>query len=254
MLDWNFLRARCVSQAWIGLALAGLAHGQNFEVATVKPSLPPADGSISINLGAFRGGTLTMTNVTLNDMLKYAYELVSDEQLSGEGWMKETRFDVVAQAPPATAPAQLHKMTQALLSERLHVTLRREQKVLPHLALLAGKGGARVTPSSEPQLQGNQVRGRIDHKQMPMSLLVSLLSRFERQTIVDQTGLTGPYAVKLEWAPDNSLAPISPGAPPPDRPNLFEAVQQQLGLKLESRRAPLDVLVVMQASQVPEDN
>lgn len=233
---------------------ASLASAQSFDVATVKLSPPPPGDTISINLGAFRDGTLTLTNVTLADTIKYAYELVSDEQLTGPDWIRRTRFDIVAQAPPSTPPAQLHRMAQALLAERLHLVLRRDQKVLPHLALVPGRGGAKLKPSTQPQLQGIQTRGRINHKQMPTSLLVSLLSRFERQTIVDHTGLQDVYEIKLEWAPDNSLAAAVPNAPPPDRPNLFEAVQQQLGLKLEARRGPLEILAVVQAAQVPEDN
>lgn len=233
---------------------AALAHGQSFEIATVKLSPPPPGDRIDINLGTFRDGTLSLTNVTLNDAIKFAYELVSDEQLSGPAWMRMIRFDIVAQAPPLTPPAELHRMTQVLLGERLRVVLRGERNRLPHLALVVAKGGPKVKRASQPQLSGSQVRGRISHNQMPMALLASLLSRFERQTVVDLTGLPGEYEVRLDWSPDNSLAAVVPDAPPPDRPNLFEAVQQQLGLKLESRRAPLDVLVVVQASQVPSEN
>ena len=239
----------------ITVVAAGLASAQSFEVATVKLSPPPVGNLININLGSFSDGHLSLANVTLNDAIKYAYELVSDEQISSPEWAKrDVRFDIVAKAPVSTSPDQLHRMTQALLAERLHLVLRREQKVLPHLALVPGKAGVKIKPSTQPQLPGPQVRGRISHNQMPMPLLASLLSRFERQIVVDLTGLQGPFEVKLEWAPDNSLAPAADNAPPPDRQNLFEAVQEQLGLKLEARRGPLEVLVVTQASKVPEDN
>jgi uncharacterized protein (TIGR03435 family) len=232
-----------------------LAPAQAFEVATVKLSQPPQGNLINIDLGTFRDGTLFLTNVTLNDLLKYAYELVSDEQLSTPEWAKkDVRFDIVAKASPSTPPDELHRMTRTLLTDRLHVVLRREQKVLPHLALIVGKSSVKVLPSTQSQLQAPQVRGRIHHNQMPMSLLVSLLSRFERQTIVDLTGLQGFFEVKLEWAPDNSLTPAPTDAAPTDRPNLFEAVREQLGLKLESRRSPLEVLIVEKADQVPEAN
>lgn len=87
-----------------------------------------------------------------------------------------------------------------------------------------------------------------------MSMLASLLSRFERQMVVDATGLTGAYEVKLEWSPDRDVGAGDPSSPPPDRPSLFAAVQEQLGLKLEARRGPQQVLVVEQASKVPEAN
>jgi uncharacterized protein (TIGR03435 family) len=89
---------------------------------------------------------------------------------------------------------------------------------------------------------------------MPILGLAALLSRFERQTVVDTTGLAGEYQVKLEWTPDNLTTPPDPNAPPPERPGLFAAVQEQLGLRLESRRGPLDILVVESALREPETN
>jgi uncharacterized protein (TIGR03435 family) len=221
---------------------AVVSHGQSFEIATVNVSPPPVENLININLGSFQGGTLTFRNVTLNDVLKYAYELVSDDQLSGPAWIRETRFDIAAQAPPETSPAMLHAMTRELLIERFHLKMRREQKVMSHVALVVGVRGAKLLPASMPHSGAPQLPGRIAHNQMPMSLLVSLRSRFDRQTIVDLTGLRGLYAVKLEWAPDG------------DGLNLFEAVQQQLGLKLEARRGPVEAWVVENGNRTPDAN
>ena len=165
--------------------------GARFEVATVRQSPPPEGYRININLGTFRDGVLTLSNVALSDAIKHAYGLVSDEQLSGPDWIRnDVRFDIVAQAPTNTPPEQLRRMTQSLLADRLHLLLRRDQKVLPHLALVMGKGARMpVANPTGPPNQVSQVRGRISHTQMPMPLLASLLSRFERQTIVDLTGL-----------------------------------------------------------------
>ncbi len=229
---------------------------ERFEVATVKLSPPPDGDLIYINLGRFQGGRLTMANVTLSDAIKFAYELSSDAQLSGPDWIKTIRFDIVAEAPTDTPLERVHRMTRALLSERLHLVLGHEQKALPYLALVVAKGGPKLNraKTGQPVTQGYQVRGRIDHNQMPMAMLVSLLSRFERQTIVDRTGLSGLFEVKLEWAPDNLTDHADDGGPPPDRPSLFAAVQEQLGLKLESRRGSLEVLAVEQAAKVPDEN
>jgi uncharacterized protein (TIGR03435 family) len=227
-----------------------------FEIATLKLSPPPEGDLININLGTFRNGRLTLTNVTLNDVIKFAYELSSESQLVGPDWNRSVRFDIVALAPPGTPPEQLHRMTQDLLAERLHVVLRKEQRVLRYLALVVGKNGAKLQPAKPdpPPNPGPQIRGRISHNQMSMALLASLLSRFERQTIVDLTGISGLFEVKLDWSPDKALAPEDLSAPPPESPGLFAAVQEQLGLKLESRRGPLEVLIVDQASKVPEGN
>jgi uncharacterized protein (TIGR03435 family) len=229
---------------------------EKFEVATVKLSPPPEGDLININLGRLQGGRLSMTNVTLNDAIKFAYELVSDAQISGPDWIKTIRFDIVAEAPPDTPLERVHLMTRALLAERLHLVVGHEQKVLPYLALVVGKGGSKLPRAKpdQPVTPGFQVRGRIDHNQMSMLNLVSLLSRFERQTIVDRTGLSGLFEVKLEWAPDSNVPQVNDAGPPPDRPSLFAAVEEQLGLKLESRRGPLGVLVVEQAAKAPEEN
>ena len=99
-----------------------------------------------------------------------------------------------------------------------------------------------------------QFPGRINHKRMPMGLLASLLSRFEHQLVVDQTGLSGLYEVRLEWTPDVVVPPGDAVTAPPDRPNLYTAVREQLGLRLEGRRGPLDVVVVTSASKTPSEN
>ena len=223
-----------------------------FEVATVKLSPPPKEDRIFITIGRWQTGRLTMANVTLSDMIKYAYAVVSDDQLVVPDWNREVRFDVEATAPAGTKEPERRLMMRALLDERLHVKLRREQRVLSYLALVKGKGAPKfkaVEEVSDPKV-GVQVRGRISHPQMSMLLLVTLLSRFERQTVVDQTGLEGFYEVNLEWSPDSSSR--EPDAA--ERPSLFTAVSEQLGLKLESRRGPLEVLVVESASRVPEAN
>jgi len=226
-----------------------------FEVATVKLSPPPEGGLLNINLGAFQTGRLTFTNVTLSDLVKYAYGLVSDEQLAGPDWIRRTRFDVVAKASPETPRDQLSLMTRELLAQRLHLVLRREQKVLPHLVLLVGNRGAKMPlAKQDAPPPGTQTRGRIVHPSLPMPVLAQLLSRFERQIVVDLTSLEKPFEVNLQCAPNIGLSPADLAGPPSDQPSLFAAVQEQLGLKLESRRSPLEILVVEQATNVPESN
>jgi uncharacterized protein (TIGR03435 family) len=114
-----------------------------------------------------------------------------------------------------------------------------------------GKTGPQRRPGKSAGANSGR-RGRITGARMPMSMLVTLLSRFERQTVVDRTNLQGPFELTLEWAPDDSGNSIDSN----DRsgPSLFTAVQEQLGLKLESRKGPLDVLVVDRAEKVPVAN
>jgi len=232
-----------------GVLCAQEAAAPRFEVATLKVSAPPEGDLIHINLGTFRNGRLTMGNVTLKDAIRYAYGLVSDDQIVGPDWNRSVRFDIAGVAPPETTDEAARMMTRELLAERLHVVLRREQKILPHLALVPAKGGAKLRAAAHDAAPnpGPQVPGRIVHHRMPISLLAAFLSRFQRQIVVDQTGLSGFFDVQLEWAPEAALSAS-------EKASLFDAVQEQLGLRLESRRGPLEVLVVVQAVKVPEQN
>src|SRR5258706_11646806 len=140
-----------------------------FEVATVKSS-PPAAGDLNnINLGRVQNGTVTFTNASLSDCLKFAYGIVSDAQLQGPDWIKSkaVRFDIVAKAPPETPREQLVLMVQSQLTERLKVVLHHEQKQLPYLALIIGKNGHKLKESTTP---GNNpsIRGRISAQYMTM--------------------------------------------------------------------------------------
>jgi uncharacterized protein (TIGR03435 family) len=237
----------------------------SFEVATVKSSPPLSGDRININLGTVRNGTLIFTNASLSDCLKFAYGIVSDAQISGPDWIKskEVRFDVVAKVPPGTAGDQLPLMLQALLADRLKLALHHESRELPFLALVVGKNGSKVRESqtAAPGAAGNSAfRGHIVGQQMSMQLLATLLSRFERQIVIDMTGLKGSYEVKLEWTPDENR-PIAGAAGGAQTgidagagPSIFTAVQEQLGLKLESRKGPLDVVVVDHAEKVPAEN
>jgi uncharacterized protein (TIGR03435 family) len=236
---------------WVGLTAAGVrAQTPQFEVATVKVSAPvPLGTSININLGTFRNGTLTMTNVTLSECLQFAYSIVSQDQIVGPDWIKsrETRFDIAAKASSDTNLDGARRMLRSLLADRLKLAIRNEQRPFSFVAVVPAKSGSKLTPAREGESQpGSGAPGRIVGQQMPMSVLMSLLSRFENQLFVDQTGLTGRYQIKLEWVPEND--------PTRNGPSLSEALEEQLGLRMERRRAPLDVIVVERAERIPTDN
>lgn len=236
------------------LPVFGQQASPQFEVATLKLSPAPTGDSFNINLGTFQKGRFTFGNVTLNDAMLFAFDLPSKELLVGLDWSDSVRFDVEGLAPPETPQPQLRLMVRRLLEERLHLVVRREQRTIRHLALVVGRDGHKFKDAVETPVPTIQARGRINHKRMPMRLLVSLLSRFEQQLVVDQTGLDGFYEVGLEWAPDTVVAPPDLTAVPVDRPSLSTALQEQLGLRLEGRRAPLEVVVIQAASRVPEPN
>jgi len=227
-------------------------HAQRleFEVATVKASATvPLGTSIAINLGTFRNGTLTMANVTLGECIQFAHALVSQDQIAGPDWVKsrETRFDIVAKTAPGADLDDARRMLRSLLADRLKLATRMESRPFSFVAVVPTKGGSQLTPAKEGEATpGSGAPGRISGQQMPISVLASLLSRFEGQLFVDKTGLTGRYQIKLEWAPGND--PTRNGL------SLAEALEEQLGLRLERRREPLDVIVVEKAEKTPADN
>jgi uncharacterized protein (TIGR03435 family) len=247
-------QAKIIAGLLFPLAVASPA-GPAFEVAIVKPSAPPSGDLININIGTFRNGKLTFSNASLSDCLKFAYGIVSDSQLAGPDWIKSmaVRFDIVAQTAPDTPREEVQLMLQALLSDHLKLALHHEQKELAYLALVPGKGGPRLpgAKAGPASPAGNiTTGGHIASNQMTMAAMAMLLSRFERNIIIDQTGLRGPFEIKLDWAPAGTQEAVDPAA----KPSIFTAVQEQLGLKLESRKGPLDVLVVDHAEKVPADN
>jgi uncharacterized protein (TIGR03435 family) len=242
------------------LAVLTLMQAQPaFDVASVKPSERIKTDTYNINLGKTNHGELTMGNVTLSECLKFAYGFTDDIQLDGPDWIKrkgEFIYDIVAKAPPDTPREQMLVMLQGLLNERFKLVLHREQRQASYLALVQGKKGLKFEPA-DPNLSSTVANtlhlGHIDSKKVSMTMLATVLSRFMRQPVLDMTGLSGSYAVKLDWAQEPATPPkegdtIAPG------PTIYTALQEQLGLKLESRKGPLEVIVIDHAERVPVAN
>jgi len=237
-----------------------------FEVASLKPGQPVPGDKIYINLGSVSHGTLTLTNTSLADCLRYAFGLTSNDQLSGADWIKSkaVRFDIVAKAPADTPLGQIRLMLQTLLTDRFQLALHREQKELSYVALVIGKKGPKLQEAiPDSDASGNKfLIGRIVSNHISMTTLATLFSRFTGQTVLDMTGLTAEYDLKLEWTPENTpkLTATGTGADAgastdgESGPSLFAAVEQQLGLKLEVRKGPVEVIVIDHAERVPAQN
>lgn len=230
----------------------------HFEVASLKPGEPIPGDKININLGALSHGTLTLTNTSLADCLRYAYALTNNDQLSGPDWIKakNIRFDIVAKAPADTPLDQIRLMLRTLLTERFQLVLHREQKELSYVALIVGKKGAKLQEAiPDSDSSGNRyLMGRIFSNNISMTTLATLLSRFTGQTVLDMTGLKGAYDLKLEWAPENGPAGAAAASDAADGPSVFAAVEQQLGLKLDVRKGPVEIIVIDHAERVPIQN
>jgi uncharacterized protein (TIGR03435 family) len=238
------------------LVAAGMVcvRAQSFEVASVKIA-PVLNGDLyRNNLGAVQHDTVTFTNASLADCIRFAYGLTSDAQLAGPDWIKskEVRYDIVAKTLPDTPPEQVLRMMQALLAERFKLALHPENRELAYYALVIAKGGSKMreatdAPASAPT--GVQGQLRIISNRMPMSRVATLLSRYMRACVVDQTGLKGPFEVNLVWTPDDRPVPDEERGP-----SVFTAVREQLGLRLESHKGPMEVLIVDHAEKTPTEN
>lgn len=226
--------------------------GPAFDVASLKAVHSTGD-LYNANLGTAVHGEVVLTNATLSDCLRFAYGITNDAQISGPDWIrnKDIRFDILAKASPETPRIQLLIMLQALLNERFHLVLHRELKELSYLALTVAKKRPDRSPGNNTldDSRRSSMPGRIISNRMSMQLLATLLSRFLRATVIDLTGLQGTYVVQLLWTPE-SATPVEGDT----GPSIFTAVREQLGLKLEARKGPLEVLLVDRADKFPEEN
>ena len=259
-------------------APAGPAPAPVFEVASVKPN---GSADFGGSFGPRPGGMLEIRNNTLRNMVRNAYQLQNFQIVGGPDWFDTARFDVTAKAPMANpTPAEFRAMVQTLLAERFKLVMHRETRTVPIYALVVGRAdgrlGAHLTrsatdcaalaeaarrggpppgtgPNGRPQCGTRTMPGRILAGGVTMADLARNLSTFAGRMTIDKTGLSGPFDLELEYTPDQPLPPGLPAnipPPPADGASLFTAVQEQLGLKLDSQRGQVDMLVI-DAAQLP---
>ena len=192
-----------------------------------------------------------------------AYGPLADQQLVGPEWIDTAFLDVNAKMPEGAAKEQIPRMLQTLLADRLKLTVHQESRTMPVYKLIVGKAGPKMKEVNPSKFINEIVlsplsRGFRGHLTMP--ILAHLLSQSLDRYVLDSTGLKAIYEVDLQWTPDEASALPGAGEPPQplsltsDRPNLFLAIQQQLGLKLDSGRAPVEVVVVDHVERVPTAN
>jgi uncharacterized protein (TIGR03435 family) len=237
------------------LAIALYAAGPPaFEVASIKPADPgeTGPGDIPRNMDNSPGHFI-MRNVPLRYCLEWAYDL-KDYEISGPEWIKaENRYDIVANAPGLASDNEMRVMLQTLLSERFQMKLHRETRNLDVYALLPGKGAPKVkeaTADEETSL-GSAPNGAAKFTKQPISRFTFLLTRRMDRPAIDMTGLKGLYdfTIDLSGLGFNGNPPADTSAP-----SIFTTVQENLGLRLEAQKAPIQVLVVDHAEKVPTAN
>ncbi len=222
---------------------------KEFEVTSIKPAAP---GGRGVRVQMAPGGRLNASNITVKFLIQQAYN-VKDFQISGgPGWINSERYDLVAKADADVGIGQLRPLIEKLLADRFQLTIHRDTKELPVYALVVGKNGPKFkeSASDNPGPQIRMGRGVIDGRSMGMDMLSSQLATSLGRNVVDRTGLKGKYEIKLEWTQEEGQgrgpADGPEAAPPPDTtgPSLFTALQEQLGLKLESSKGPVEIIVI----------
>lgn len=233
------------------LAISAFAQQPAFEVASIKPASPEARG-MSLNRDA--GGGIGGTNLNIRTLIILAYH-IQDFQLSGgPPWIRTDRFDIAAKPPAGSPKSVTWPMLQTLLADRCKLLVHRESRELPIYSLVVAKGGSKLQPlTRQPSQADGSARnspGTLTATGMTMEDLALSLSGMVRREVTDHTGLTGRFDFKLEYTPDYALSSDDTGKPAPDapqipdRPPLLMALEQQLGLKLEPGKAPVEVIVI----------
>jgi uncharacterized protein (TIGR03435 family) len=237
------------------LAFAGFAQTQpaSFEVATVKPS--KSDGGINNRSDPVQA---TWTNASLAIVIREVYRIHPDQLVGGPSWISSDRWDIVAKTDRPATREQQSKMFQQLLADRFKLKFHWETRQLPQYRLVVGKGGPKVHPvrdDSNASPAGTRIgRGLIDAHGISSTELAGWLRSELGRPVVDSTGLTGKYDFKLQWVPDESQPNGGGEIPPPDftGPSIFYAIQE-LGLKLEATKGPMEVLVI-DSVEKPSEN
>ena len=237
-----------------------------FEVATVKPS-DPDNPRTSFDPGP-KVGRFIATGASLKMLIAYAWDKQLTQISGGPKWLDSDRFDIEAtkgNIDAATNPFQRpvmywqnRAMLQSLLENRFHLVVHNEIKQEPVYELVLAKSRPRLKVASVDETPGQRVsRGQITATATAFSQLATLLAGLLNRQVIDKTGLTDRYDFTLTYAFDASkrgtIDPDVDPAAPPDTPSVFTALQEQLGLKLESARGPVDVLVVDRAEK-PDAN
>ncbi len=262
-----------------------------FEVVSVRPSPPAVDDWQKIGVH-IDGAMMRCTYLSLRDYIGMAYNL-KNEQISGPDWMSNAKFDISAKLPEGAPRTQLREMIQAVLTERFKLESHRESKEFPVYVLSLGKGPLKLQESApDPSLpapskdvhvgvsgvgsgsnQGSYVdlgggasvsssAGKIVARRVTMADLMNSVERYLDRPLIDQTGLKGIYDVTLQYSLEELRNVVrssgSPRSIPDSAAEAFPGSLAEsfaaLGLKLEPRKAPLDILVVDHAEKIPVEN
>jgi uncharacterized protein (TIGR03435 family) len=262
---------RVVAGLGFAALLSGLAFGQTsetgpkFTIADVHVSKRTTNPQVYMTGGVLRAGRYDIRNATMVDLISTAWGIDSGKVVGGPSWLELNRYDVVAKAPPATSPDDIKLMLQALVSERFKLVVHKDTKPMAGFVLSLGKGKPRLkeadgsgTPGCQGVPQQNPDPGAVPYnvvqcRSISMETFAQtvhdMANGYLNNPVVDSTGLKGNWDFDLKWTSRGLLARA--GA---DAITIYDAVDKQLGLKLEPQKIPLQVIVVDSVNEKPSDN
>lgn len=255
-----------LSLAAIPLGAQAKQPAFSYDAASVKPNTTGSGSThLDVNTDRFQG-----TNLSLTMLLQFAYDLKSEEQIAGlPPWAKSSRFDVQAKVDAemlarlkALTPQENRQarraMLQGVLAERFQLQVHRETRELPLYALVVAKSGLKIKPADPNDTYANGPKssdgtprgagslstsnGEMTAQAIPLADLATFLSSQLRRHVENKTGLTGKYDWTLKWTRDDLNSPDSGAAE--SAPGLFTALQEQLGLRLEAMKGPVETIVI----------
>jgi uncharacterized protein (TIGR03435 family) len=254
-----------VSVLWAGASFAQTAGHPVFEVTTVKLNKSGSSGSHS----GLNDGRFTASNILLKNLIQYqAYGIPEPRIVGGPKWLNSERFDIEAKTDAATEDQlrtlgrdqrrlETQAMFQQMLVDRFKLSVHWETRELPVYALVVAKNGPNLHEAKEAD-GGSHISagtGQFTSQGTTMTemaqTLTQELSRELGRVVVDKTGIAGRYDVALKWTPETGMAPTESATD--SGPSIFTAIQEQLGLKLESAKGPVQVLVIDHV-EMPSEN
>jgi uncharacterized protein (TIGR03435 family) len=247
-----------VSVALPVLFLLTNAQNTSAQISTTQPrfeeaSVKPSDKCAMQN--TIDPGRIALNGDPLKVVLMEAFKVKAD-QISGPAWLDEDCFVFAAKIPEGAAKDQLAAMLQALLVERFHLAFHKEAHLTPGFALVVDKNGPKLKPTEPNNNAADRNAGKVRFRfggggikgSMTIDRLAQFLSRQLHDPVVDETGIQGNYDVDIEW--DNGTDPDTPSR----TASVFTILRESLGLRLESRKLPVDTIVVDHIDRLPGEN
>ena len=225
------------------LAPAPQAFGQAFEVASVRKAQ-----SERFAISPYGGNQFSINSATLTLLISVAFGLNDTDLIGGPSWRDSDRYDVVAKAEDGVALTfeVLQPRLQRLLAERFKLVTHREPRRVPGYALVVARDGPTLKPAdATASPMAAILPGGVRAPSAPMGSLAAILTRVVGRPVVDETGLLGNYRVELDFAIDTVAST--------DRPSVFTALQEQVGLRLDSKQVQVEKLII-DAAERPSEN